>query len=140
SHGAQGLEKREAVKVTGEGENARAVKDAVPAQVLAAVAARDEYIQRVPPAVDVAISATQAGEGRGRGKNADLYAFQSADFFSLYGQFDEARRRLGPIYEAQCGKSQWGYKAWSRLTDMANLDGNIEESRKLAEATKKRSC
>src|SRR5262249_41688620 len=112
----------------------------VPPAVLGAIAARDEYILRVPPAADVAISATEKGEGRVEGKNADLYAFQSADYYFLYGQFAEARKRLTPIYEAQCGKSQWGYKAWSRLTDMANLEGNIEESRKLAEATKKQSC
>jgi outer membrane protein assembly factor BamD (BamD/ComL family) len=140
SGGSQGIEKREAVKTTGEGENIRVVKDAVPAQVIALIGARDEYIRRVPPAADLSISSKQAGEGRIEGKNAELYAFQSADDYFLYGQFEDARKRLTPIYEAQCGKSQWGYRAWSRLTDMANLDGNIEESRKLAEATKKKSC
>jgi hypothetical protein len=140
SHGAQGIERRDAVKTSGEGDGVRVVKEAVPAPVLAAIAARDEYITRVPPAADVAISSKEAGEGRVEGKNADLYAFQAADYYFLYGQFADARKRLTPIYDAQCGKSAWGYKAWSRLTDMANLEGNIEESRKLAEATKKKSC
>jgi hypothetical protein len=125
--GAQGLEKHDKVKTTGEGEEARIVKDPVPPQVLAAVAARDEYIQRVPPAVDPA-------------KNGDLYAFQAADSFFLYGQFDEARKRLEPMYRDQCGKTEFGYKAWSRLTDIAALSGDVPGSRKLADENLAHSC
>jgi hypothetical protein len=127
SKGAQGIEKRDQVKVTGEGDQLRAVKEAVPAPVLAAVAARDEYIQRVPPQADPA-------------KNGDLYAFQAADYYFLYGQFDEARRRLEPIYKEQCGKTEYGYKAWSRLADMAALSGDIPGSRKLADENLAHSC
>ena len=135
SGGAQGLERREALRTQGEGENARGVKEAVPAPVLGLVTARDEYIQRVPRAADLALTPKQ-----GSGKNADLYAFQSADDFYVYGQFEEARKRFQPIYDRECGKSQWGYKAWNRLKDMAIFDGNIDESRKLAEAAEKKSC
>lgn len=127
SGGSQGIEKRDKVKTTGEGEQTKVTKDPVPLQVTAAVAARDEYIQRVPLAADPA-------------KNGDLYAYQAADFYFLYGHFDEARKRFTPMYAEHCGKTEWGYKAWLRLTTMANLDQNIEESRRLAEATEKKSC
>ena len=127
SKGAQGLEKREQVKSTGEAENARVVKDPVPPQVLAAISSRDEYIQRVPPQADPA-------------KNGDLYAFQAADYYFLYGQFDDAKKRLEPIYREQCGKSEWGYKAWSRLSDMAALSNDVPGSRKLAEEAQSKSC
>jgi hypothetical protein len=140
SKGAQGLEKLEAVKTTGEGDATRAVKVAMPAQVLAAVAARDEYIQRVPPAADVNGTSKEAGEAKIEGKNADLYAFQSADYYFLYGQFEGAHKRLDPIYKEQCGKTAWGYKAWRRLMDIALLSHDIPTTRVLADEAEKKSC
>ncbi|MGK4002958.1 hypothetical protein WMF31_10080 [Sorangium sp. So ce1036] len=125
--GAEGIEPREKVKIVGEGSEQRVVAEPLPGPVQAAVTARDEYIQRVPPALDAP-------------KNIDLYAFQAADYYFLYGQFAEARRRLEPIYDAQCGKTEFGYKAWERLTTMSNLENNVEQSRKLAEAALTRSC
>jgi tetratricopeptide (TPR) repeat protein len=118
--GAQGIELRKAVKTSGEGEDTKAVTDPVPPAVLAAVSARDEYLQRVPAASDPA-------------KNADLYAFDSADFFFLYGQFAEAKKRFEPIYK-RCKETDFGYRAWERLTTMANLEHDIPASRALAEA------
>jgi len=118
--GAQGIELRKSVKTTGEGEDTKAVADPVPAAVVAAVSARDEYLQRVPAASDPA-------------KNADLYAFDSADFYFLYGQFAEAKKRFEPIYKL-CKKTEFGYRAWERLTTMANLEHDIPTSRALAEA------
>ncbi|MFT3769216.1 MAG: tetratricopeptide repeat protein [Minicystis sp.] len=134
SKGAQGLERHEQVKTTGEGENIKVVKEPMPPAVLAAVAARDEYIQRVPPHVDVATSAKEGG------KNANLYAFQSADFFFLYGNFEEAAKRLEPMYREQCDKNGWGYKAWSRLMDIAALSRDVPGSRKLADEYEKKRC
>jgi tetratricopeptide (TPR) repeat protein len=134
SKGAQGIERRDQVKTTKEGDIEKVVKDPVPAPVLAAIAARDEYIQRVPPQVDVA-----AGKA-GSGKQADLYAYQAADYYFLYGQFEEAKKRLEPMYREQCGKSEYGYKAWSRLSDMAALSGDVPGSRKLAEENLKHTC
>ncbi|WP_437293852.1 tetratricopeptide repeat protein [Sorangium sp. So ce426] len=125
--GAEGIEPREKVKIVGEGDQQRVVAEPLPPQVQAAVTARDEYIQRVPPVLDAP-------------KNIDLYAFQAADYYFLYGQFAEARKRMEPIYEAQCGKTEFGYKAWERLTTMSNLENNVEQSRKLAEAALTRSC
>ncbi|HSN98300.1 MAG TPA: hypothetical protein VLS89_08375, partial [Candidatus Nanopelagicales bacterium] len=125
--GQEGFEERDRVKTEGEGEEIKVVKETVPKPVLDAIAAREEYVQRVPPAMDAP-------------KNIDLYAFQAADFYFLYGQFDEARRRFEPIYNDQCGKTEWGYKAWERLTTMSNLENNVEMSRKLAEAALSKSC
>jgi tetratricopeptide (TPR) repeat protein len=133
--GASGLERRDKVKTSGEGDKVRPVKENVPAPVLAAIAAQDEYVQRVPPHLDVTINVdgTQT-------KNADLFAFQSADYYFLYGQFDEARKRFEPMYKEQCGKTQWGYKAWERLSTMSNLTNDVEQSRRLAEAALAKSC
>ncbi|AKT43218.1 tetratricopeptide repeat protein [Chondromyces crocatus] len=127
SGGQEGIEERDKVKTVGEGEKLQVVKETVPKPILDAISAREEYIQRVPPALDAP-------------KNMDLYAFQAGDFYFLYGQFDEARRRLEPIYNEQCGKTEWGYRAWERLTTMSNLESNVEMSRKLAEAALAKSC
>lgn len=127
SKGANGIELRKEIRFEGEGDKRKVLKDTVPQPVLASVAAREEYILRVPPEADPQ-------------KNHDLYAFQAADVFFVYGQFEEARKRFEPIYQAQCGKTEWGYKAWDRLTNMANLENNIEMSRQLAEAVMAKSC
>ncbi len=125
--GSQGIELRKEVKTTGTGEQEKLVTDPMPPQVIAAVSSRDEYIQRVPPAQDPA-------------KNADLYAFQAADFFFLYGQFEEAKKRFEPIYKEQCGKTEYGYRAWIRLTTMANIAHDIPGGRALAAAAVAKSC
>lgn len=127
SGGTEGIEPRDKVKLEGEGDQQKVVVEPVPKPVLAAVAARDEYIQRVPPALDAP-------------KNIDLYGFQAADYYFLYGQFAEARKRFEPIYNEQCGKTEFGYKAWERLTTMSNLENNVEMSRKLAESALTKSC
>jgi hypothetical protein len=131
TNGAQGIEFRDKLKLVNEGtEQETFAKDPVPEAVLQAVAARDDYNRRVPPALDTT-------------KNIPGYRFQAADYFFIYGQFDEARKRFTPIYEKECGVTPYGYKAWERLTTMANREGNIAESRKLAEAVlppKGKSC
>jgi hypothetical protein len=134
TRGSTGIEKREQVKTTGEGDTTVVVKDTVPAPVLAAIAARDEYIQRVPPNVDV------PAPGKDGGKQSDLYAFGAADFYFLYGQFDDAKKRLEPMYREQCKKTNWGYKAWRRLMDIAALSRDIPGSRKLADENLAHTC
>ena len=124
SGGKQGVEKRERVRQFGEGDKATVVRDEVPAVVLATIRARDEYNDRIPYERDPQ-------------KNGQLYAFQAADQYFLYGQFKEARARFQPIYETQCGKTEWGYKAWEKLVSMAALENDATTSRKLAEA---KSC
>lgn len=129
--GAQGIEFRDKLQLINEGtEQETFSKDPVPEPVLQAIAAREDYIRRVPPALDTP-------------KNIPVYRFFAADYFFIYGQFEEAKKRFYPMYEQECGKSTWGYKAWERLTTMANKEGNIPESRKLAEAVlppKGKSC
>ena len=124
SKGAQGLEKRSELRFDGTGDSRKVVKDPVPQQVLDAIKARDEYNERI--ALD-----------RDPQKNGLLYAFQSADLYFVYGQFDDARKRFRPLYEQYCGVNEWGYKSWEKLISMSNFEGNADESRKLAEG---KSC
>ncbi|HWA71260.1 MAG TPA: hypothetical protein VG937_02945 [Polyangiaceae bacterium] len=124
SNGQLGIEKRTEVKFSGDGEGRKVVRDNVPPQVLEAIKARDEYNDRI--ALD-----------RDPQHNGLLYAFQSADLYFVYGQFDEARKRFRPLYDQYCGKNEWGYKAWEKLISMSNFEGNADESRKLAEG---KSC
>ncbi len=120
TNGSQGLEKREAVQFTGEGDNKKVVVAPVPQPVLDTIKARDDYNARIP-------------YDRDPEKNGLLYAFQAGDYYFVYGHFDEARKRFKPLYEQNCGKNEWGYKAWEKLVSMSNFEGNAEESRKLAE-------
>ena len=127
SSGSSGIEERDGVKMSGSGKDAKVMKDPVPPMVLAAIKARDEYIQRVPRDADPK-------------HNQDAYAFDAANYFFVYGQFDEARKRFQPIYDKECGKSEYGFKAWDRLQSMADLENNVDESRRLAEAALTRPC
>ena len=124
SEGRRGIQKREEIEFAGDGESRRVVSVPVPPEVLATVRARDEYNARIP--VD-----------RDPEHNGLLYAYQNADVFFLHGDFEEARKRFTPIYEAYCGKNEWGYRAWEKLISMSNFEGNTKESRRLAEA---KSC
>ena len=120
SSGSDGIEKREEVRFEGEGATKKVVKDPVPPAVLEAVKAREEYNERV-------------SADRDPDKNGPLYVFQAGEYFFVYGQFDEARKRFQPVYEQFCGKNEWGYKAWEKLISMSNFEGNAAESRRLVE-------
>jgi hypothetical protein len=124
SAGASGLEQRTEVSFEGEGETRKVVRLELEPQVQLAVCARDEYNARIPLAEDPE-------------KNGLLYAYQAAEYFFVYGQFEEAARRFQPIYEANCGKNEWGYRAWEKLISMSNFEGRAEDSRRLAEG---KSC
>jgi outer membrane protein assembly factor BamD (BamD/ComL family) len=124
SGGAAGIEKRDEVRFTGDGENRKIVIDPVPPEVIDAIKARDDYNARI--SVD-----------RDPEKNGLLYAFQAADYYFVYGHFPEARARYQPLYDQYCGQNEWGYKAWEKLISMSNFEGNAAQSRKLAEA---KSC
>ena len=122
--GASGLPELTSVTFEGEGDERRPVKLEIPAEVLAAVEARDEYNARIAYESDPQ-------------RNGLLYAFQAADYFFVYGDFDEAERRFVPIMEAHCGSNEWGYQAWEKLISMSNFRGDTERSRELVEG---RSC
>ncbi len=124
TNGAQGIEKREELKFSGEGDARRPVKDVVPQPVLDAIKARDEYNDRIP--LD-----------RDPQRNGLLYAFQSADLYFVYGDFENAEKRFRPLYDQYCGVNEWGYRSWEKLISMSNFSGNATESRRLAEG---KSC
>lgn len=125
SGGKQGIERRTEVAFTeaASGEK-KVVKEDVPGPVQAAICARDEY--------NAAITLAEDPE-----KNGLMYASQSADYFFVYGQFEEAQRRYLPIYEKYCGKNKYGYNAWEKLISMSNFQNNATQSRKLVES---KSC
>jgi hypothetical protein len=124
TNGAQGIEKREELKFAGEGDARKPVKEAVPGPVFEAIKARDEYNDRI--SID-----------RDPQKNGLLYAFQSADLYFVYGDFENAKKRFKPLYDQYCGVNEWGYKSWEKLISMSNFEGNAAESRALAEG---KSC
>lgn len=127
SKGTQGIEQRTEVKFDGTGADKKVIKDTVPDAVLQSVQARDDYVARVPPNLDV--------EHRGLD-----YEFYDADMFFVYGQFDQARARFEPMYKEHCGKDEYGYKAWEKLISMSNMERDADRSRQLAEAEKAHSC
>jgi len=136
SSGREGLEERDGVKLENEGtKEVKVIREQVPAPVVAAISAREDYVRRVPPAVDVMKEVDSV-----KVPQSQVYEFDAANYYFLYGQFAEARKRFQPIYEQQCGKTPFGYKAWERLTTMSNLENDVEQSRKLAEAALNRSC
>ncbi len=125
SGGAQGVPRKEEVSFVEGADGKKTVKrEDVPAPVQAAVCARDEYNAAIPLDEDPE-------------KNGLLYATQAADYFFVYGQFDEARRRYKPLYEKYCGKNEWGYKAWEKLISMSNFEDDRSQSRMLVES---KSC
>lgn len=124
SGGAGGLARQEEVSFDGEGDDRRAMRLAVPREVTFAVKARDDYNQTIDPLEDPQ-------------KNGLLYAFQAADYYFVYGQFDEARGRFAEIYQEYCGANEWGYKAWEKLVSMSNFQGDAAQSRALVDS---KSC
>ncbi len=127
TNGARGLEPRDKLKFVGEGENRKVVSEPLPLAVRFLNLSQDEYIQRVPTNLDI-------------NKNAPKFRFQIAEAYFTYGQFAEAKKRYEPIYAEECGKSDFGYKAWERLLTMSNIERDVEKSRLLAEAQKTKSC
>ncbi len=127
SGGSEGIEGRKEVKFTSEGDDRKVVKDPIPPVVVQSMQARDEYVVRVPAKLDDE-------------KRALSYVFYAGETNFLYGQFEEARKRFEPMYRAECGKSDYGYRAWEKLITMSNLEHDVERSRQLAEAEKNHPC
>lgn len=122
SGGTQGVPRKESVTFNEAADGKKSVKvEKLPAAVEAAVCARDEY--------NAAIPLDQDPE-----QNGLLYASQAAEYFFVYGQFDEARRRFIPIYKDYCGKNKWGYNAWEKLISMSNFKEDGAQSRLLVES------
>ncbi len=124
SAGARGVAPREAVQFNGAGAERRPITEPLPPEVENAVVDRDGYNEAIVFEEDPQ-------------RNGPLYAFQAADYYFVYGQFEEARQRFEPMMAEYCGKSEWGYKAWEKLISMSNFEGNAKKSRELAEG---KSC
>jgi hypothetical protein len=124
SEGKRGIQKRTELSFEGEGDQRKVVKVAMPPEVIATIEARDAYNARVPAEKDAE-------------QNGPTYAFQVADTYFIYGDFAQARERFRPIYEQNCGKNEWGYKAWEKLISMSNFENDLEGSRRLTDA---KSC
>ncbi len=131
--GTQGVAKRTAVELEGPTPDEQKVKVVpIPPSVKASMAARDDYISHVP---------TDKDPTNDKGvKSALIYAFDTADVYFVYGDFANAKARFEPIYKEQCGKNEYGFRAWEKLISMAAKTKNTEESRRLAEAERAHSC
>ena len=85
-----------------------------PPCVQAIMAARDEYVQRVPA-------------GRRRPEERPIvYEFQVGRLLLPLRSFDEAKARFEPIWKDHCGKNEFGYKAWEKLITMAARSLDVE--------------
>ncbi|RYE79287.1 MAG: tetratricopeptide repeat protein, partial [Myxococcales bacterium] len=126
TQGAQGVTEKTKLNFSGEGKEIKVDTTPPPAPVLSTVAARDEYIGRVPPSSQVAVD------------NSRLYQYQSAEVFYVYGQFDEAKKRLDQVIKDQCKKTQWGFEAQTRLLTILRIEGDLagdpERAKPVAEA------
>lgn len=128
SNGTQGLEPRTEVRFEqGPDGKERPVTEPLPPVIAAAIQARDEYVRHVPASMD----ATGA---------IPVYQYQAADYFFLYGQWEDAKARFEPMWKEHCGQDEWGYRAWERLITMAARSYDVEASRELARAEEERSC
>jgi outer membrane protein assembly factor BamD (BamD/ComL family) len=127
TNGAQGFARITELQFEGEGESKKYKSLEVPELVQAMIRAFDEYISTVPVEKDPF-------------KNHDHFAYLAGETPFFYGQFEEAERRLMPIYQQQCGKTKYGYLAWEKLITMANQRGDTERGRALANASKTQSC
>ena len=128
TRGVSGIEPRAQVKFDSmDPETRKVVVDPIPQQVQASMAAREEYVQRVPANLDVNHRALD-------------YQWYTAEVLFTYGHFDEAKARYEPMYKDHCGKDDYGYRAWEKLISMSNFTHDAERSRQLAEAEKNHSC
>ena len=94
-------------------------REQLPLTVAAAVAARDEYLSRVPATFD-------AGGVRYR------MALEAGQLLFRSGHFAEARQRLELPYAMQCGVSAVAHEAWMVLLAMANAEADVARAQALA--------
>ncbi|MDW8249855.1 MAG: tetratricopeptide repeat protein [Myxococcales bacterium] len=126
--GREGVPTKETFVYSGSGANIKLDNTPPSAPALATVAARDEYIARVPPTSQTAID------------NAHLYQYQSAELFYVHAQLDEAKKRLEQVVKDQCKKTKWGFEAQMRLLTILRVEGDMagdpERAKPVADAMK----
>ncbi len=139
--GAQGFERRDAVKTTGEGDSTkvrqgpaarRRCSPPSPRATSTSSGCRPRPTWPTPP--------RRRGEGKVEGKNADLYAFQSADYYFLYGQFADARSASRRSTTSSAARAAGATRRGAGSPTWPHLERNIPASRKLAEASKQKPC
>jgi tetratricopeptide (TPR) repeat protein len=99
----------------------------VPDAVVRAMREREEYIARVPKALD-------------QGNRAGAYESQNADVLYRYGRFDEATERYEKLRTDHCGKDDEGFNAWYRLVIMSKKQGDAKRLLSLVADARKKSC
>ncbi len=99
----------------------------VPDAVVRAMREREEYIARVPKALD-------------QGNRSDAYEEQNANVLYRYGRFEEATERYEKLRATHCGKDDEGFKAWYTLVMMAKKQGDAKRVLVLVDEAKKKSC
>jgi hypothetical protein len=124
SAGTRGIAPRDSVQFVSAGADRKPIAQPLPVQVENAVIDRDGYNESIVFEEDPQ-------------HNGPLYAFQAAEYYFVYGQFEQARQRFEPMMAEYCGKNEWGYKAWEKLISMSNFESNAKRSRELAEG---KSC
>ncbi len=128
TNGAAGFEDRQVPHYLGaNGTEGKPSVDPIPPQVQSSMQSRDDFVVRVPSALDVT-------------HNAIEFQTYNAGQYYLYGHFDEARARYEPIYNEHCGKDKYGYEAWEKLIVMSNHLGDADRSRDLAQKEKDHPC
>jgi len=108
----------------------RAVKLDMPPAIRNVLSSLDEYVARVP----------MEKEPDPKEPNHYLFAYNAGETAFVYGNFDDARKRLEPIYRSQCGTTPFAFKAWKKLVTIAALERDFERSKKLAEENRNKSC
>lgn len=108
----------------------RAVKVDLPPAIQNVLSSLDEYVARVP----------LEKEPDPKDPNHYLYAYNAGETAFIYGQFDEAKKRLLPIYKSQCGTTKFAFNSWKKLVTIAALERDFDRSKALAEENKKKSC
>ncbi|MFI5299100.1 MAG: hypothetical protein ACHREM_13470 [Polyangiales bacterium] len=99
----------------------------MPPIVLRARKARTDAIAAITPARDV--------DGA-----LPRWRFEIADLEYEYGALDEATAALEEVWRSQCGKNEYGSKAWERLVVLARTRWSDDRSKPLLDAALAHSC
>jgi hypothetical protein len=132
-----GLTRRTEPPLEGEAGAQHVVVLSIPDEIADAIQARRNLLEHLP---------ARPGEEETR----ERWAIEVAQDYFIYGHFAEAAPFDRMVWPARCGKDRSAYVAWKRLLIMANLMGDVEQSRALAwdrtgpcafdEAQKRESC
>lgn len=132
TNGARGVAKLTQVELEGSDDDKHVKVVPIPASVQRSIDARVAYVRRVPAAKD-------ATNERGV-RLAVIHEFDAGDTYFVYGHFAEARALFAPLYQQQCGKDEYAFRAWEKLISIAAKSKDVAEARRLAEQEAEHSC